>query len=98
MEQAKIDRINELSKKSKTVGLTPDEKEEQAALREEYIISFRASLKGILDNTVIERPDGSREHLKDRAARNVMSEDNVDADKARSESAVADDAENDKKA
>ncbi|MCI5513253.1 MAG: DUF896 domain-containing protein, partial [Clostridia bacterium] len=42
MEQAKIDRINELSKKSKTVGLTPDEKEEQAALREEYIISFRA--------------------------------------------------------
>lgn len=97
MEQAKIDRINELSKKSKTVGLTPDEKEEQAALREEYIISFRASLKGILDNTVIERPDGSREHLKDRAVRNVMSEDTADTDKVRSESAAADDTENDKK-
>lgn len=96
MEQAKIDRINELSKKSKTVGLTPDEKEEQAALREEYIISFRASLKGILDNTVIERPDGCREHLKDRAVRNAMSEDNADTDKVRSESAAADDTENDK--
>lgn len=98
MEQAKIDRINELSKKSKTVGLTPDEKEEQAALREEYIISFRASLKGILDNTVIERPDGSREHLKDRAVRNAQSDDNAGADKARSESAAADDTGNDKKA
>lgn len=98
MEQAKIDRINELSKKSKTVGLTPEEKEEQAALREEYIISFRASLKGILDNTVIERPDGSREHLKDLAVHNALSDKNTDTDNDRSESAVADDTENDKKA
>ena len=51
----------------------------------------------MLDNTVIERPDGSRERLKDRAARNVMSEENTDSDKARSESAAADDAGNDKK-
>ena len=64
MEQAKIDRINELAKKKRTVGLTDDELTEQKALHKEYIISYRASLRGILDNTVIERPDGTREALK----------------------------------
>ncbi len=66
MEQSKLDRINFLAKKSKTEGLTPDEKTEQAALRAEYIQEFRASMRGILDNTVIERPDGTREALKDK--------------------------------
>ena len=37
MEPKKIERINELAKKKKTVGLTPEEKVEQAKLREEYI-------------------------------------------------------------
>ena len=64
MEQAKIDRINELAKKKRTVGLTVEELAEQKALHKEYIISYRASLRGILDNTVIERPDGTREALK----------------------------------
>jgi uncharacterized protein YnzC (UPF0291/DUF896 family) len=64
MEQAKIDRINELAKKKRTVGLTDEELTEQKALHKEYIISYRASLRGILDNTVIERPDGTREALK----------------------------------
>lgn len=64
MEQAKIDRINELAKKKRTVGLIDEELAEQKALHKEYIISYRASLRGILDNTVIERPDGTREALK----------------------------------
>ena len=64
MEQAKIDRINELAKKKRTVGLTDEELAEQKALHKEYILSYRASLRGILDNTVIERPDGTREALK----------------------------------
>ena len=64
MEQTKIDRINELAKKKRTVGLTDEELAEQKALHKEYIISYRASLRGILDNTVIERPDGTREALK----------------------------------
>lgn len=66
MEQSKIDRINALARKEKSEGLTPAEKQEQATLREEYVLAFRASLRGILDNTVIERPDGSRESVKDR--------------------------------
>ena len=64
MEQAKIDRINALAKKKRTVGLTDEELAEQKALHKEYIASYRASLRGILDNTVIERPDGTREQLK----------------------------------
>ena len=64
MEQKKIDRINELAKKKRSVGLTDEELAEQKVLHKEYIASYRASLRGILDNTVIERPDGSREQLK----------------------------------
>ena len=38
MDERKIQRINELAKKAKTVqGLTPEEKEEQALLRREYL-------------------------------------------------------------
>lgn len=66
MEQKKLDRINELAKKAKTETLTEEEKAEQKALREEYIREFRASIRGILDNTVIERPDGTKEKVKDR--------------------------------
>ena len=60
MEQTKLDRINELAKKSKTEELTPEEKAEQKKLREEYILEFRAGLRGILDNTYIQYPDGTK--------------------------------------
>ena len=65
MVQQKIDRINELARKSRTEeGLTDEEKAEQAALRAEYIAEFRASFACQLDNTVIQRPDSSKEKLK----------------------------------
>ncbi|MBE6581676.1 MAG: DUF896 domain-containing protein [Ruminococcaceae bacterium] len=60
MEQSKIDRINELARKSKTEELTPEEKSEQKKLREEYILEFRAGMRGILDNTYIQYPDGTK--------------------------------------
>ena len=66
MDKKQIDRINELARKSKVEPLTEEEKAEQKALREEYLASFRAMFRGQLDNTVIQRPDGSRESLKDR--------------------------------
>ena len=59
-----IARINELAKKAKTVGLTAEEEAERKTLREAYIKTFRESLRGQLDNTVIVRPDGTRETLK----------------------------------
>ena len=49
MNQSKIDRINELAHKSKEVGLSPEELEEQAKLRREYIDDFKAKLRAQLD-------------------------------------------------
>ena len=65
MEQKKIDRINELARKAKTAeGLTPEEMAERDVLRKEYIAGYRANLVAQLDNTVVVRPDGTREKLK----------------------------------
>ena len=63
MVKEKINRINELARKQREVGLTPEEKEEQAKLREEYINEFRASMRGILDNTYIQYPDGAKKKV-----------------------------------
>ncbi len=61
----KVARINELARKSRTAaGLTEAEKAEQAALRREYVDAVKQSLEGHLDNTVILRPDGTREKVK----------------------------------
>ena len=64
MEKEKLERINELARKSRESGLSETELEEQASLRREYILEFRASMTGILDNTYIQRENGEREKLK----------------------------------
>lgn len=66
MDRKKIDRINELAHISKQRELTPEEIDERKALREEYIQTYRANLMAQLDSMVIERPDGTREHVKRR--------------------------------
>ncbi len=48
---ALTDRINELARKAKTVGLTDEEKAEQARLREEFRAIFRSNFALQLDNT-----------------------------------------------
>ena len=50
----RTDRINELARKQKTVGLTPEEEAEQKKLREEFRAAFRANFQKQLDNTYIE--------------------------------------------
>lgn len=52
-------RINELYHKSKAEGLTEEEKEEQARLRQEYIENVRANLRGQLSAIRIQNEDGS---------------------------------------
>ena len=64
MVKEKLDRINFLAREAKVRELTDAEKAEQASLRAEYLAEFRASFGGILDNTVIQYPDGSRKSLK----------------------------------
>lgn len=65
MDANKIARINALARKSRTVGLTDEEREEQNALRMEYRQSVTGNLRGQLDNTVIIRPDGTSYRPKD---------------------------------
>lgn len=64
MEQHKIDRINELARKGKSVGLTDEEKEEQAVLRREYIDAVKRSLRGQLDRTYIVDEQGHKTKLR----------------------------------
>ena len=64
MEQKKIDRINELARKAKSEGLTPEETLERDALRREYIDSVVGSLKSHLDNTYIMDEKGNKTKLQ----------------------------------
>lgn len=66
MEDHKVQRINELYKKSKEVGLSEEEKDEQKTLREEYIMLVRKNLRGTLNNTTIQYPDGTKKKLDPR--------------------------------
>lgn len=52
-------RINELYHKSRAEGLTPEEKDEQARLRQEYINNIRSNLRGQLNMIRIQNDDGS---------------------------------------
>ena len=49
-----INRINALSRKQRSPkGLTEEEKQEQARLRQEYLASFRENMKSVLDQIEI---------------------------------------------
>ncbi|MBE5787573.1 MAG: DUF896 domain-containing protein [Clostridiales bacterium] len=66
MEKQQIDRINELARKKKTVGLTVDELKEQETLRKQYIREFREGLRATLDQVYIEQEDGSYKKLEQK--------------------------------
>lgn len=66
MEQQKIDRINELARKDKAEGLTPEELAERDALRREYIQSYVGDLKNQLDHTYIVDKQGHKHKLRQR--------------------------------
>ena len=53
MEKSKIDRINALARKAKSIGLTD-------ALRKEYLTDMRASFRQQLDNTYVQTADGAK--------------------------------------
>ena len=47
----------------KTEGLTEEEAAERKQLHKEYIEAYRKNLRATLDNTYIQRPDGTREKI-----------------------------------
>lgn len=69
MTDEKIARINALYHKSKAEGLTAAEKEEQAALRKEYVADFRRNLRSQLDNIDVKNEDGTIENLGEKFGR-----------------------------
>ena len=68
MDNIMIDRINTLAHKAKSVGLTEEEKKEQAALRKEYIANIRMNLKTQLDSIDIKESDGTITNLGEKYA------------------------------
>lgn len=64
MEQKRIDRINELARKAKSEGLTPEEVAERDLLRREYIEAYRASLRSQLDSIRVVDEKGNKRPLK----------------------------------
>ncbi|HJB25541.1 MAG TPA: DUF896 domain-containing protein [Firmicutes bacterium] len=64
MEQKKIDRISQLSRKQRTVGLTKEEKLEQAQLRQEYLQTIRENIKATLDRAYVVEKDGAVKKLR----------------------------------
>ena len=72
--EEKIARINELSRKAKTVGLTQEEVEEQKSLRKQYLQSFRRAFERQLHAvTIIDRNgnDVTPERLKKGKAKKL---------------------------
>ena len=59
-----IARINELARKAKAEGLTPEELAERDKLRRIYIDNVKANLVGHLDNTYIVDEKGNKKPLK----------------------------------
>ena len=75
MEQKKIDRINELYKKSKAEGLTPEEAKEQKILRKEYMELIRVNLRSQLNNIDMEQKDGSIVNLGEKVWRKIYEQE-----------------------
>ena len=64
MENSKLNRINELAKLAKERELTAEELKERDVLRKEYIAEWRQGAMGVLDNLVIQTPDGKKHKLQ----------------------------------
>ena len=66
MTDEKINRINELYRKSKAEGLTVEEKKEQELLRGEFIANVKGNLRAQLNNIDMINEDGSVENLGEK--------------------------------
>ncbi len=81
----KIDRINELARKSMAEGLTDEEIEERDILRREYIAAFRENLKAQLDSIKFVDEQELKDQSLDEIVEEVIddAEDKIDEEIAR---------------
>ncbi|MBP5272662.1 MAG: DUF896 domain-containing protein [Clostridia bacterium] len=72
MTNDKIERINELYRKSQTEeGLTDEERKEQQQLRAEYIHSVKRNLSLQLESTVIMDEKGNKKKVTKKGKKRV---------------------------
>lgn len=65
MGESVLEKINELAKKAKTEGLTPEEFEEREVLRQKYLENFRKNFREqILEKTYIMDEQGNKRKLQ----------------------------------
>ena len=64
MDEKQVARINELARKSRMSGLTPEEKEEQEKLRAQYLREFRENMEQTLRSVRVQQEDGSVKPLR----------------------------------
>ena len=64
LKDSELARINELAHKRKTIGLTEEERIEQAHLREKFLMDFRERFRSQLDNIEIVEPDDPRLEIR----------------------------------
>lgn len=64
MDQKKIDRINELARKARAEGLTPEEIRERDTLRREYIDAVVENLRTELEHTYVVDEHGNKRKLR----------------------------------
>jgi len=64
LSKEKMARINELAKKSKSEGLSAEEKVEQKKLRDEYLSVFRKGFRKRLENLEIKYVEDLEEENK----------------------------------
>lgn len=69
MDNVKIDRINTLAHKAKSVGLTEEEKKEQARASTGISGAVRKNLRAQLNNIDIQEKDGSIVNLGEKYGR-----------------------------
>lgn len=59
LDPKKIERINELARKKKTVGLTQAEQDEQLLLRQEYLEAFRGGMRNQIEGLKVVDEEGN---------------------------------------
>lgn len=59
LSKEKLNRINELAKKSRQTTLSAEEQLEQKALRQEYLTAFRGGMRNHIEGLKFIDPEGS---------------------------------------